>query len=51
MQALAPCFIVLLALLLTSLFFQVRRKLIYRQRVRRRLMEVCIPTAASTEMR
>ena len=51
MQALAPCFIILLALLLTSLFFQVRRKLIYRQRVQRRIMEVCFPNAASTEVR
>jgi cytochrome bd-type quinol oxidase subunit 2 len=46
MQALAPLFIVLLALLLTSLFFQVRRQ-IYRRRVQRRLMEVCFPASAT----
>ena len=50
MQALAPCFIILLALLLTSLFFQVRRQF-YKRRVQRRLMQVCFPAAASTELR
>ena len=49
MQALAPCFIILLALLLTSLFFQVRRHL-YRRRVQRRLMQVCFPASVSTEL-
>ena len=36
----------LLALLLSSLFFQVRRR-IDKRRIRRRLMEACFPAAAS----
>jgi len=40
----------LLALLLTSLVFQVRRQT-YRRRVQRRLMEVCFPAATSTTSR
>lgn len=43
MQSLAPCFIVMLALLLTSVLLRFCKEFAYKRRVRRRLMEACFP--------
>ena len=41
MQSLAPCFVVMLALLLTSATLRFCKNFAYKRRVRRRLMEAC----------